>query len=133
MQVIGKIIILLLAFSASFGFSILNPGENNKMEKRLKERIDSVYQAYKERNFEKFLNYGTGDYDNRAKKLDEIKKMYPILVDYKIKEIKITGDEAKVKVTITVQLNDVNNVSDSYDYWIFKNNEWHLKDFGKIQ
>lgn len=135
MEAIRKTIILFAAFSTIFGCAILNASENDKMEKRLRERVDGVYQAYKERNFEKLLNFDVIDHDKKEnrKRIDEMEKGYPILVDYKIKEVEITEDKAKVKVTITLMLNDKKDVSESFDYWVFKDNDWYLLDFGKIQ
>ena len=127
----NTIIILFLVFSIILGC------ENNDMENKLKKRIDGVYQAWKEKNIEQLLDFGSPEIDkteSRKERLDEIKKMYPVLVNYKIREIKITKDRAKVRVTTTVILdNNKEDVSDEYDYWIFKNNEWYLLDFGKIQ
>jgi hypothetical protein len=108
----------------------------NKMEKKLREKIECVYKAYKERNFEKLLSYSAtennDEKEDMERRIREMNELYPVLVDYEIKEIKIEGDKAKVKVTMTVILDNVKNMSDSYDYWVFQNNDWRLSDFGKI-
>ncbi len=137
MHVINKTIILFLAFSTIFGCAMLNSSENDKMEKKLRERVAGVYQAYKERNFEKFMDFEKSDYDKKRTKkeiIDDLKKSFPILIDYNIKEIKITGDKAKVKVAVMLVLDDKRNLSEIFfDYWAFKDNDWYLLDFGKIQ
>ena len=137
MQMINKTIILFLFFSTIFGCAILNFGESDKMEKKLRERVAGVYKAYKERNFEKFMDFEKSDYDKKRTKkeiIDDLKKSFPILIDYNIKEIKITGDKAKVKVAVILILDDKRNLSEIFfDYWAFKDNDWYLLDFGKIQ
>jgi len=137
MQMINKTIILFLFFSTIFGCAIFNSIENNKMEEKLRERVAGVYKAYKERNFEKFMDFEKSDYDKKRTKkkiIDDLKKSFPILIDYNIKEIKITGDKAKVKVAVILILDDKRNLSEIFfDYWAFKDNDWYLLDFGKIQ
>jgi hypothetical protein len=137
MHILNKIITLMIMFCIIIGCNTLNSSEKNKMENKLRERIASVYQAYKERNFDKFLDFRPIEYEkkgNRREILDGMTKDYPpILVDYKIREIKITKDRARVTVTITLLINNKKDVSDSFDYWILKDNEWYLLDFGKIK
>lgn len=136
MLIVKKTTLLIVVFSAIFCCAMLDANEKDKMENKLRERIAGVYQAYKERKFDKFIDFSTIDHSDREKRKkisDEMREAYPILVDYEIKEIIITGDKAKVKVAITLILDDEKDVSDSFDYWIFKNNEWYLFDFGKIQ
>jgi uncharacterized protein YchJ len=117
-------------------FGIILGCQNDDMENKLRKRIDGVYQAWKEKNFEQLLDFGSPEIDkteSRRERLDEIKKMYPVLVNYKIREIKITKNRARVRVTTTVILdNNKEDVADEFDYWIFENNEWYLLDFGKI-
>lgn len=132
MKSLNTIITLFLIFGVILGC------QNDDMENKLRKRIDGVYQAYKERNFEKFLDFRHIEYEkkeNRREILNEITEEYPpILVNYKIREIKITKNRARVRVTTTVILdNNEEDVSDEFDYWIFENNEWYLLDFGKIK
>ena len=109
-------------------------------EAKLKERVEKVYQYYKERQFEKFINLFDLDFFAFTSKQERIAKFeegLPILVAYKIKEIKINGEKAKVKVENTVKFEDKKTkeiliVTDTIvDYWIFKDNEWYLYEFGK--
>jgi hypothetical protein len=83
------------------------------------------------------MDFEKSDYDKKRTKkeiIDDLKKSFPILIDYNIKEIKITGDKAKVKVAVMLILDDKRNLSEIFfDYWAFKDNDWYLLDFGKIQ
>jgi len=73
------------------------------------------------------------DRSGNKEKIEGMKKVYPTLINYSIKEIDISENKARVKVLITVILDDKKTESEHYDYWSFKNNEWYLVDFGKIQ
>jgi hypothetical protein len=59
------------------------------------------------------------------------------LVEYRIKEIKINGEKAIVKVENTYKFEsketkEILIMKDiSVDYWIFKDDEWYLYEFGK--
>lgn len=136
MQLSVTKIILVIMVGIFCGCTIQNVSKNIKIEERLKERIDGVYLAWKERDFDKLLNYGPIDKiknEDRKERIDEIQKVYPTLVDYHVKGIEVTDHEARVKVLVTVTIDGVKHVVESYDYWVFKENEWYLLDFGKMR
>ena len=65
MKVLNTSIIIFLVFSMTLGC------ENNNMENRLRKRIAGVYQAWKEKNFEQLLDFGSPEIDkteNRKRK-----------------------------------------------------------------
>jgi len=106
----------------------------------LTKRVEKAYQYYKERQFEKFINFfDRGFYAgiNKRERIDKFEKGLPILVEYRIKEIKINGEKAIVKVENTYKFEsketkEILIMKDiSVDYWIFKDDEWYLYKFGK--
>lgn len=132
-------IVLILLMSLNQGCAMQAVSHINK-EDRLKERVEKAYQYYKERQFEKFINLFDREFFAVTSKQERIAKFeegLPILVAYKIKELKINGEQAKVKVENTVKFEDKKTkdiliVTDTIvDYWIFKDNEWYLYEFGK--
>lgn len=132
-------IVLILLISLNQGCAMQTVSHINK-EERLKERVEKAYQYYKERQFEKFINLFDREFFAVTSKQERIAKFeegLPILVAYKIKEIKINGEQAKVKVENTVKFEDKKTkevliVTDTIvDYWVFKDNEWYLYEFGK--
>jgi lipopolysaccharide export LptBFGC system permease protein LptF len=136
MPLIIKISMIFVVLAAFFNCSILTSKAEDIMEQSLRKKIDGVYKAYKERNFEQLLGYSSNYIDEkekREKRIAEMEKTFPILIDYKIKDIKITNKKAKVKVVITVILNNTKDIFENVDYWEFKNNDWLLFDFGKIE
>lgn len=131
-----KTAIVILVIGSIIGCSIFISSEKHELEKKLRERIDGVYHAYKERDFKKFLGFCTSDYvknEDRKKMIIQLEKGYPVLLDYDIKEINITGDKARVKIILKVILHSAEDVSESFDYWVFRDNDWYLYDFGKIK
>ena len=132
-------IVLILLISLNQGCAMQTVSHINK-EERLKERVEKAYQYYKERQFEKFINLFDREFFAVTSKQERIAKFeegLPILVAYKIKEIKINGEQAKVKLENTVKFEDKKTkevliVTDTIvDYWVFKDNEWYLYEFGK--
>jgi len=113
---------------------MISSNDNYHMERRLKERIDAVYQAYTERDFDRMLNLGTTtDYKkkNRRKMVEEIEQVFPILIDYRIQDIEISEDKARVEVSLTMIVEGKELTENSFDYWVFQDKDWYFFDFGK--
>jgi hypothetical protein len=104
---------------------------------RLKERIFQAYEYQKEKN-DKFLNYfvNSKSWDNniRMEGRGLLRGSHP-LSRYSIKRLEIDGDNAKVKMEVTLQIKDKNNSEqkldtfEQCDYWIFIDNDWYVNEF----
>ena len=133
------ILALLFFVSCNQGCLMFLPSTIDK-NIMLTKRVEKAYQYYKERQFEKFINFfDRGFYAgiNKRERIDKFEKGLPILVEYRIKEIKINGEKAIVKVENTYKFEsketkEILIMKDiSVDYWIFKDDEWYLYEFGK--
>ncbi|MHB8770118.1 MAG: hypothetical protein ACYC7J_03895 [Syntrophales bacterium] len=134
MHSIVRIISLFLAVSTVMSCAMISSNDNYQMERRLRERIDAVYQAYTERDFDRMLNLGTTtDYKkkNLRKMVEEIEQVFPILIDYRIQNIEISEDKARVKVSLTMIVEGKELTENSFDYWVFQDKDWYFFDFGK--
>lgn len=133
MSIIIRIIITVVLSISILACPIQQSQGDEKMVKALRNRIDGLYTAYKERNYEKFLSYKEIDTEEMAigERVAILKQALPILIRYKIKEFLIAGDKAKIVMTETSIIDGKEDTFDSFDYWEFKNGDWQLVDFGR--
>ena len=127
------ILTMLYLLSLNFGCAILSSSSINK-EARLKERIDAAYQYLKERDYDKFMNLTevakTFDATARQKAISHAKG-FPIVIDFEVLEIKVDGDEAKVKIKEVILFSSKKIQRVHFDYWKYKDNDWYIYDFAK--
>ena len=123
--------ILINIFSVVDGSS-----ENMPQKERLISRIESFYNNWKENKYEicwGFFLKESGVLDKESF-VNNFKQM-PSVDKYKIISFEMKDDTVKVKMSTNLIENgkDLLGADISYDYWIFKNNEWYLYDFFKIK
>jgi hypothetical protein len=107
----------------------------------LTKRVEKAYEYWKERRGDKFMDLYYDEFYKKMstqEKIDKFERWLPNLVEYNIKEIEISGENAKVKVDCVGKFGKepgevliIKNTN--VDYWIFKDNEWYLYNFGKAR
>lgn len=132
----GSIILLalLLLTGLTISSSVHTLHAEDDMENALRERVAGLYEAYKQRNFKKFFSYTVFECDEAEveRRISEMSIVYPKVIDYRIEAISIFGNKARVNVTMTLISDNRKEFFNSYDHWIFLNNDWRLSSFAKI-
>jgi tRNA(Ser,Leu) C12 N-acetylase TAN1 len=103
-------------------------------EARLNARINQAYHYLKERGYDKFIDFLETEESLESRKEIIIKanKVFPFILDYKVIEIEITGEKAKVKMDVSFLMRGKEEKQIHFDYWILKGNEWFINEFGKM-
>jgi hypothetical protein len=94
-----------------------------------------VYEAFKERDFDRFLDFSAEYSDKRKSRMDIIEQLnlgFPYLIEYNILEMTISADKAKAVVKMYATAEGYEIIEDNHDHWVYRNNDWYLVDFGKM-
>jgi hypothetical protein len=130
------IIMLLLFFCFSQGCAMKSASTINiNKEGKLKERVEEAYQYFKERKFDKFTDYFEPEISQAPDRQEDISKANKgaaILVNYKIIKIEITDKKAKVNMEASFFEKGKEEKQIHFDYWVFRDNDWFIYDFGKM-
>jgi hypothetical protein len=131
-----SIIILLVAITVLLVQSPAAQGnEQTERAERLRKNIVMVYEAFKDRDFDRFLDFFAEYSDKSKSRLDIIEQLnlvYPDLIEYNILEMTVSADKAKAVVKICATTEGIEVVQDNHDHWVYRNNDWYLVDFGKM-
>jgi len=130
-----KVTVFLTVYLLSFnlGCAVLSSSTINK-EARLRERIEAAYRYLKERDYERFIDlFEVAKTYDQAKRQEAMShaKGFPSVIDFEVQEVKINGDEAKVKIKKVILFSGKKEQAVNFDYWKYKDNDWYIYEFVK--
>jgi len=98
-------------------------------EEALKKRIHQFYGYWEQLEYKKCIKFLTPDEnENEKETLKHLKSITYKVVGYEIKEIKIDGYNAKVRMCTTTMEGSKKDTGIYYDYWLYMKGNWYLDD-----